>query len=78
MGNTFTQDLLVKYIYGEANLFEQMEIEQALEQDWELKELFDLLTQNKQELPKVEFSPSRQTIQNILKYSSETALEEKV
>ena len=72
----FTEDLLVKYIYGEVSIAEKHLIEENLDNNWELQELHEAMTKSRQELQKVQFSPRESVIEDILKYSSEqTALE---
>lgn len=76
MNINFTEDLLVKYIYGNVSIAEKHLIEESLESNWELQELYEMMTKSRRELPKVQFSPKKSVIDNILKYSSEqTALE---
>ncbi len=76
MNTNFTKDLLVKYLYGEVTIAERHLIEESLDNNWELQELYKSMQQSHRELPKVLFSPRRSVIQDILKYSSEqTALE---
>jgi uncharacterized protein YbcI len=75
MTTNFTNELLVKYIYGEVSPAEKRLIEEQLDADWEVHELYTELMQSYQELPKVQFAPNKSVIQNILKYSNEqTAL----
>jgi hypothetical protein len=76
MNVNFTEDLLVKYLYNEVSIAEKHLIEESLDNDWELQELYKAMQKSHRELPKVQFSPSKNVIQNILKYSKEqTALE---
>lgn len=76
MNINFTKNLLVKYVYGKVSIAEKHLIEESLENNWELYELYRSMQKSRRELPKVQFSPRKTTIQNILKYSSEqTALE---
>lgn len=77
MNVNFTDDdLLIKYLYGEVSIAERHLIEESLDNDWELQELYQAMQKSHRELPKVQFSPSKNVIQNILKYSKEqTALE---
>lgn len=76
MNDNFTNDLLVKYVFGQVSISEKFLIEEALDTSWEVYELYQTMVRSKRELPKVQFSPRKTTIQNILKYSSEqTALE---
>ncbi|MFT6937784.1 MAG: anti-sigma factor RsiW [Saprospiraceae bacterium] len=76
MNTNFTEDLLIKYLYGEVSIAEKHLVEESLENNWELQELYESMQKSHRELPKVQFSPEKNVIQNILKYSKEqTALE---
>lgn len=76
MNINFTKDLLVKYIYQEVSIAEKHLIEERLDNNWELYELYESMQKSRRELPNVQFAPHKNSIQNILKYSSEqTALE---
>jgi hypothetical protein len=68
-----TEDLLVKYAYNDVSISEKHLIEQALDESWELTELYHTLTKARKALPKAEFSPRNSTIQSILKYNREQA-----
>ena len=74
MKQNFTTDQLISYLYKETSVAESMAICQALEEDWNLWEAYQELLQAKQQLPKVSFLPSSQTIQNILGYSEQSAV----
>lgn len=68
MEHTFTQNLLVKYIYNETTATERMKIEAAMEADYKFYEAYVELYEAYKALPKVTFSPSQNTIANILGY----------
>jgi hypothetical protein len=76
MKQTFTPNHLVKYLYNETSASEHLAINEALTSDLSLQESYNELLAAYQQLPKVSFSPSESSIQNILKYSNRTALEE--
>jgi len=75
MQQKITQNQLVKYLYKETSTTEKLAVDAALNEDWRLFEAYEELLQAKQELPKVSFSPSNSTIQNILSHSAQTAVE---
>ena len=69
MTHDYTPNMLVKFIYGETDLFETLEIENAMEENYELKESYNILRNGYNELPKIEFSPSDAAVNNILFFS---------
>jgi len=71
----FTKNDLIRYIYKETSVAETLAINEALNSDTTLYMKYRTLLQGYQQLPKAKFSPSNNTIQNILKYSQHTALE---
>lgn len=70
MEHTFTQNLLVKYIYNETTAAERLMIEDAFEVDYKFYESYVELYEAYKSLPRVKFSPSKMVIANILNYSS--------
>ncbi len=74
MKQNFTTNQLTRFLYKETSVSESMAIAQALEEDWNLYETYQELEQAKEQLPKVSFSPSNHTIQNILSYSEQSAV----
>ncbi len=75
MEQKFTKNDLIRYIYKETSTVETMAINEALNSDSKLQMKYRDLLQGYQQLPKVTFNPSAETIQNILGYSQHTALE---
>ena len=73
MIKSVTQDNLVRYIYGETSAEEASLILEALNSDFELKELYEQLLESKAELNKVRLQPSQKVIDNILNYSKNSA-----
>ncbi|MEE9438547.1 MAG: hypothetical protein V3V14_06065 [Saprospiraceae bacterium] len=71
MKQAYTDLNLINYIYGECDIFERLEIEDALHNDLCLKNNFDELFRAYKELPKVKFSPNRSTVDNIVKYNKD-------
>ncbi|MEI8060618.1 MAG: hypothetical protein WCG67_10710, partial [Ferruginibacter sp.] len=73
--HNFTPEDLIQYLYKETSLTQSAAISAALESDWSLREKFEELTSAQNELKSLQFSPSRQTIDNILKYAEKTMSE---
>lgn len=73
MIKSVTQDNLVRYIYGETSAEEASLILEALNSNFELKELYEQLLESKAELDKVRLQPSQKVIDNILNYSKNSA-----
>ena len=78
MDNNSTQLNLVKFLYQESNAAESLEVLEALKKDPALRSEYKALQKAKNEFPKVKFNPSKSSIEAILRYSKETALEEHV
>lgn len=74
MHNITSEDLLL-YLYGETTKLQTEAIELALQQDWSLMEKLELLTQSKNELETINFSPSSTSVNNILKYAEKSVEE---
>jgi len=68
MKQSYTQEKLTQFIYGECDIFERLEIEDSLKHDLCLQENYDELYKAYHMLPKVKFAPKAGTIQNILLY----------
>lgn len=78
MKQTFTTDQLIRFMYRETSASEAFAIKQALNNSKELKDEFRQLQAAQRQLPRVKFSPRRSTVQNILRYSKSTAIEQEV
>ena len=74
MTQKFTQNDLIRFIYKETSVRETLAIQEALNSDFDLFVEYQELYQAYQQLPKVTFSPSKSTIQDILQYSQRSAL----
>ena len=75
MQETFTSNDLIRYIYHETTMEETRKIRKALAEDAILRNEYDSLLEGYKVLPKVKFQPSKSSIQNILDYSTISALE---
>ncbi len=69
----FTTEDLIQYLYHETSNEQSFEIEKALQESWELKEKFDVLTDSMQSLDKIVESPRPQSIAAILNYAKSSA-----
>ncbi len=72
---TYTENDLIQFIYKETSMEESQRIAEAIQRDAELQEKFLELRDSSRKLPKVSFAPSKDSIRNILDYSSSTQLE---
>lgn len=75
MKHKFTSNDLIRFLYKETSVAETMGIAESLSDDQLLLEEYQALKNNFQQLPKAKFSPSQRTIQNILRYSENSAVE---
>jgi hypothetical protein len=73
MDQTFTQDMLIKYIYQETSATETLAIRKALQENLLLREEYRELRKAYEQLPKVKFNAKPSTLQNILQYSKHSA-----
>lgn len=75
MKQNFTKNDLVRFIYNETSNPETNQLIDAINSDDEFYAQYAELKSAKSLLPKATFAPTPRAIQNILRYSSETALE---
>lgn len=75
MKHHFTQKSLIRFIYKEATTAQRMALADALHKDRELYGEFCQLRNQVRELPKLSFQPSDSSIQKILRYSEQSAVE---
>lgn len=73
MVTNYTPENLLQYLYKETSAQENEAIETALESDWTLREKLEVLKKAALQLEKVQCSPRKETIQNILQYARSTA-----
>jgi hypothetical protein len=71
----FTPEDLVRYLYNETSPDKTAAIETALQEDWTLREKFEVLKASAQNLDKITESPRTEIILNVLNYARETATE---
>ncbi|CAD5267639.1 MULTISPECIES: hypothetical protein [Imperialibacter] len=75
MTKTFTENDLIRYVYGETSEIENNEIESALLCDSEVQEQFAQLIEITQQLSCVDYFPSENSVKNILDKAKELNLQ---
>lgn len=75
MTSRFSQEELVQYLYNETSEARTLEIESALQTDWNLQEELETLRSALSFLPLELESPRPQVIKRILEYARETSSE---
>ena len=71
----FTPEDLLLYLYKETSLQQTAEIEEALVNDWALREKLAVLKASMQRLDKLVVTPRTEVILNVLKNAREEAAE---
>ena len=75
MTHNYTPELLIKYVYGEHDIADRLELEYVLENNAKVRaQYLDILNSYKN-VPKATFSPRKSTMSSILNYSASTSLE---
>ncbi len=70
MEQPYTDFTMIRLIYGETDIVERLEIEDAIENNRNLRSTFQKLYYSYKSLPKVLFSPSKLVIESILSFSN--------
>jgi hypothetical protein len=71
----FTPEELIQYLYKETSPARTAQIEDALQNDWSLREKLEVLQNSMELLDRPLESPRTQTILNVLNYARETVTE---
>ena len=69
----FTQEDLIRFLYGECDPMESKLIENALELNWDLSQQYLELLSSKKLLDSVQFDPAQSSVDLILKHSRNTS-----
>ncbi|MBX9785133.1 MAG: hypothetical protein K2X48_17740 [Chitinophagaceae bacterium] len=77
MAQIFTPEDLVQYLYKETSPEQNAAIEQAMEQDWTLREKFEVIKKAHARLEQFKISPRIETILSVLKYGNSNVVTEK-
>lgn len=72
----FTPEELILYLYKEISSKKATAIEQALKEDWTLREKLSVLKTSMQRLDKVTQAPRTEVVLNVLNYARERSIEE--
>jgi len=67
--HSFTTEDLLEFLYQETSPEKTAAIKAALENDWILSEKLELLSNTSQQIEKINYSPSKKTIDYILNYA---------
>ncbi len=68
----FTPDDLVQYLYNETTPQKAAAIEAALEADYQLREMFDVIVTGQKRLEVLNLSPRTEAINKILQYAEKS------
>ncbi len=71
----FTPEDLLLYLYQETSPAQTAAIKAALENDWSLREKFEVIVAAQSNLNTLKMSPSQQTIDNIMNYAEKAISE---
>lgn len=71
MTKTFTENDLVRFLYGELNENDSYELQQQMAGDVNIQRKLEELRLLHTELDRIALSPSKRTIDKILRYSQE-------
>ncbi len=72
----FTPEELILYLYKEISSKKATAIEQALKEDWTLREKLSVLKTSMQRLDKATQAPRTEVVLNVLNYARERSIEE--
>jgi len=75
MEEKYTYESLVQFLYRDLPANEAVRLTHHLEENSGLRTAFEDLLHAKNQLPKVQFNPAPAVLNNILQYSTKTALE---
>jgi hypothetical protein len=70
MAQKFTPEDLVQYLYKETTPEQNAAIEQALAENWTLREKFEVIKKAHARLEKFKLSPRVEAVLNVLKYGN--------
>lgn len=73
MRQTSTRNMLVKKLYNETSAWENEQLTEEMNNNWKLKEEFEMMQEVVKKLDSEVYKPSKTSIQIILKHSRKTA-----
>jgi hypothetical protein len=68
----FTPEDMIRFLYNEMTAEEAKSLLQAMENDWSIKEKFEVLKEAMSNLDTLHYSPRPQSIQAIMQYADAT------
>jgi len=68
----FTPEDMIRFLYNEMTAEEAKSLLQAMENDWSIKEKFEVLKEAMSNLDTLHYSPRPQSIQAIMQYADVT------
>ena len=73
--HNFTPEDLVQYLYSETSPEKTTAIKAALETDWTLSEMYDVIVSAQNRLEAFELAPRQEAVNNILRHAEKTITE---
>ena len=73
--HNFTPEDLVQYMYSETSPEKTTAIKAALETDWTLREMYDVIVSAQKRLEAFELSPREEAVNNILRHAEKAISE---
>ena len=73
--HNFTPEDLVQYLYNETSTEKTTAIKAALETDWTLREMYDVIVSAQKRLEAFELSPREEAVNNILRHAEKAISE---
>ena len=73
--HNFTPEDLVQYLYSETSPEKTTAIKAALETDWTLREMYDVIVSAQKRLEAFELSPREEAVNNILRHAEKAISE---
>ena len=73
--HNFTPEDLVQYLYNETSPEKTTAIKAALETDWTLREMYDVIVSAQKRLEAFELSPREEDVNNILRHAEKAISE---
>ncbi|ANE51230.1 hypothetical protein [Flavisolibacter tropicus] len=68
--NNYTPEDLLQYLYNEVDSVTRLDMEEALENDWTLREKLGVLKASHQRLNSLMEQPRTEAVLNVLKYAT--------
>ena len=72
--HNFTPEDLILFLYKETTPEQTAAIEEALKEDWTLREKLNVLTISKERLATIEVAPRTEVVLNVLRYANDQEL----